>query len=433
MSELLYCQKEEITPIADALRELCNTDEQMSLVSMRARIGNVAAEVQEQTDLICQIAEVYEATPSTEDSTMEGNTELLKGLLQLAENNVGNVTLPELSNEGSAGDLLKGKQLIDGDGNIITGTIEPRDNEDIALYSDTGVVVVEPGFYEEYGYNVLPTLNYTTQVQNDNGQAQARLTANSGGYMKPTTDIKIPLGAYQTNVNHTFNDIVSTPHNISKGYVATESSVQIAPAVVSEVETQALLIDRILEAVNSLPSQSPPEIIPPSQPEPTPDPEPTGDLTFVLTTGNSVTMEQLTNIMCSSGVVNQVKLGDEVLWEYDLIKDCEVILAPTEYAFEWIPEDNFGYIGSSCQLSKAVYEGDDLIVVINGTPYRGPVYIQTYSSGKTTLAWRAEGLASGWVSLTDYSYNTESTTMLHLETSFNTGNPITVEIYRTRY
>ena len=432
MSELLYCQKEEITPIADALRELCNTDEQMSLVSMRARIGNVAAEVQEQTDLICQIAEVYEATPSTEDSTMEGNTELLKGLLQLAENNVGNVTLPELSNEGSAGDLLKGKQLIDGDGNIITGTIEPRDNEDIALYSDTGVVVVEPGFYEEYGYNVLPTLNYTTQVQNDNGQAQARLTANSGGYMKPTTDIKIPLGAYQTNVNHTFNDIVSTPHNISKGYVATESSVQIAPAVVNEVETQALLIDRILSTVIELPPQNPPAVILPDAP-PAPEPEPIGELTFVLTTGNSVTMEQLTNIMCSSGVINQVKLGDEVLWEYDLIKDCEVILAPTEYAFEWIPEDNFGYIGSSCQLSKAVYEGDDLIVVINGTPYRGPVYIQTYSSGKTTLAWRAEGLASGWVSLTDYSYNTESTTMLHFETSFNTGNPITVEIYRTRY
>ena len=47
MSELLYCQKEEITPIADALRELCNTDEQMSLVSMRARITNAAAAMQE--------------------------------------------------------------------------------------------------------------------------------------------------------------------------------------------------------------------------------------------------------------------------------------------------------------------------------------------------------------------------------------------------
>ena len=144
-------------------------------------------------------------------------------------------------------------------------------------------------------------------------------------------------------------------------------------------------------------------------------------------------MEQLTNIMCSSGVVNQVKLGDEVLWEYDLIKDCEVILAPTEYAFNWIPEDNFGYISSPCRLSQAVYNGDDLIVVLNGTPYRGAVYTQAYSNGEEALAWRAEGLASGYVWLTDYNYNAESTTTLYFETSLNFGNPITVEIYRTRY
>lgn len=385
MSELLYCQKEEITPIADALRELCNTDEQMSLVSMRARIGNVAAEVQEQTDLICQIAEVYEATPSTEDSTMEGNTELLKGLLQLAENNVGNVTLPELSNEGSAGDLLKGKQLIDSDGQIVTGTIEPRDNEDIALYSDTGVVVVEPGFYEEYGYNVLPTLNYTTQIQNDNGQAQARLTANSGGYMKPTTDIKIPLGAYQTNVNYTFNDIVSTPHNISKGYIATESSVQIAPAVVSEVETQALLIDRILTAVSSLPPQSPPEIIPPSEPEP----EPTGDLTFVLSDGAVVAMDQITNVVCSSGTVEQIKLGNNIVWEYDLFKDSELLLASTSLSFE-VYED-FSYSASSFVLTREIGMDDEVVVVFNGIPLNGTMRIGTSSNGSQIwVDWDSE-------------------------------------------
>lgn len=425
MSELLYCQKEEITPIADALRELCNTDEQMSLVSMRARIGNVAAEVQEQTDLICQIAEVYEATPSTEDSTMEGNTELLKGLLWLAENNVGNVTLPELSNEGSAGDLLKGKQLIDSDGQIVTGTIEPRDNEDIALYSDTGVVVVEPGFYEEYGYNVLPTLNYTTQVQNDNGQAQARLTANSGGYMKPTTDIKIPLGAYQTNVNHTFNDIVSTPHNISKGYVANESSVQIAPAVVNEVETQALLIDRILSAVIELPPQNPPAVILPDAPEP----EPVGELTFVLTTGNSVTMEQLTNIVCSSGTVNQVKLGDEILWEYDLIKDSELLLASTTYDYIWLEDEGFGYISSSQRLAQQVTVGDNLLVVLNGTPYTGEMYMTEYSNGTSRLYWENE---DGSAFFTNYADTTETATQLSFEARVNFGSTLTIEIYRTK-
>lgn len=30
--------------------------------------------------------------------------------------------LPELTNEGSASDLLSGKQLIDGEGGVVTGT-----------------------------------------------------------------------------------------------------------------------------------------------------------------------------------------------------------------------------------------------------------------------------------------------------------------------
>lgn len=34
----------------------------------------------------------------------------------------GGVELPSLSNEGTASDMLSGKQLIDSDGNIITGT-----------------------------------------------------------------------------------------------------------------------------------------------------------------------------------------------------------------------------------------------------------------------------------------------------------------------
>lgn len=35
----------------------------------------------------------------------------------------GGVELPELTNEGSASDLLSGKQLINADGNVVTGTI----------------------------------------------------------------------------------------------------------------------------------------------------------------------------------------------------------------------------------------------------------------------------------------------------------------------
>lgn len=36
---------------------------------------------------------------------------------------VGGIELPDLTNPGTAADLVEGKQLIDGDGNVITGTI----------------------------------------------------------------------------------------------------------------------------------------------------------------------------------------------------------------------------------------------------------------------------------------------------------------------
>lgn len=429
MPELILCQKEEITPVADAIRELCAVNEEMSLVSMRARITNAAAAMQEQKELIGQISEALGVTPSDSTASIEGNTKLLEDLLDTAENSAG--LLPELTNEGNAADLLKGKQLIDSDGQIVTGTIESKTAANVSLNESTGIVSVPKGYYASAVSHTIPKAEIQIGIIEDNGHAYGLVTPTQKGYLKDTP-VPTYIGEYSANVNYTFDDIVLTPHNIPQGYVAAESSVQIAPAVVDEVEEQTDLIDRILSTVIELPPQNPPAVILPDAP-PAPEPEPIGELTFVLTTGNSVTMEQLTNIMCSSGVVNQVKLGDEVLWEYDLIKDCEVILAPTEYAFEWLPEDNFGYIGRACQLSQAVYNGDDLIVVINGTPYRGVVYTQEFSNGKKALAWGAEGLASGYVQLTDYNYNTESTTTLYFETSLNTGNPITVEIYRTRY
>ena len=396
---------------------------------MIARITNAAAAMQEQKELIGQISEALGVTPSDSTASIEGNTKLLEDLLDTAENSAG--LLPELTNEGNAADLLKGKQLIDSDGQIVTGTIESKTAANVSLNESTGIVSVPKGYYASAVSHTIPKAEIQIGIIEDNGHAYGLVTPTQKGYLKDTP-VPTYIGEYSANVNYTFDDIVLTPHNIPQGYVAAESSVQIVPAVVDEVEEQTDLIDRILSTVIELPPQNPPAVILPDAP-PAPEPEPIGELTFVLTTGNSVTMEQLTNIMCSSGVVNQVNLGDEVLWEYDLIKDCEVILAPTEYAFEWLPEDNFGYIGRACQLSQAVYNGDDLIVVLNGTPYRGVVYTQEFSNGKKALAWGAEGLTSGYVQLTDFNYNTESTTTFYFENSFNTGNPITVEIYRTRY
>ena len=60
------------------------------------------------------------------------NTSSLQAILEALQNKAagdGNSesNLPILTNEGSASDMLYGKQLINSDGNIITGTIETFD------------------------------------------------------------------------------------------------------------------------------------------------------------------------------------------------------------------------------------------------------------------------------------------------------------------
>lgn len=56
--------------------------------------------------------------------SIKTNTTSLQDLLERVNTlpDAGGVDLPELTNEGAASDLLSGKQLIDGDGNKVTGT-----------------------------------------------------------------------------------------------------------------------------------------------------------------------------------------------------------------------------------------------------------------------------------------------------------------------
>lgn len=57
----------------------------------------------------------------------------------------GGVTLPTLINEGSAADLLSDKQLIDSEGNAITGTIQSIDAQTIT--PTTSDQVISAGVY----------------------------------------------------------------------------------------------------------------------------------------------------------------------------------------------------------------------------------------------------------------------------------------------
>lgn len=59
--------------------------------------------------------------------SIKNNTTSLQNLLDAVNalpdaGGTGGVELPELTNEGNAANLFSGKQLIDGDGNVVTGT-----------------------------------------------------------------------------------------------------------------------------------------------------------------------------------------------------------------------------------------------------------------------------------------------------------------------
>ena len=89
--------------------------------------------------------------------SIKNNTTSLQNLLEMAkalpEAGSGGVELPTLTNEGTASDLLAGKQLIDGNGNVVTGTITtqsaktitPTKSSQVAVEKDrytTGVITV---------------------------------------------------------------------------------------------------------------------------------------------------------------------------------------------------------------------------------------------------------------------------------------------------
>lgn len=62
---------------------------------------------------------------SNNNSNLKTNTASLQELLNVVNNlpeASNGVELPDLTNEGTEADLLIGKELIDGDGNVVTGT-----------------------------------------------------------------------------------------------------------------------------------------------------------------------------------------------------------------------------------------------------------------------------------------------------------------------
>lgn len=97
MAEMLI-QSESLTSIADKIRVLSGTEDAMTTAQMDSNLGEAYTDVSTEADLIEQIS-----------AALEGKAAGIK--------------LPTLTNPGTADDLVRNKELIDADGNVVTDTV----------------------------------------------------------------------------------------------------------------------------------------------------------------------------------------------------------------------------------------------------------------------------------------------------------------------
>lgn len=166
------------------------------------------------------------------NTQLQSNNTYLQELLQVLLNKAANngVQLPELSNPANASELLNGKELINGEGNVITGSM--ANNGTITATMD-GIDVKSISIPEGYtsGGTIILDGTIDEEVDEQTGLiAQIKTVANSlpeaGSSENPSNTETITL------VNNTGNSFLC-----GASYVGAGSSVQL-PLIKSGTATQ---------------------------------------------------------------------------------------------------------------------------------------------------------------------------------------------------
>lgn len=178
----------KMTAIADEIRTLSGTTSPMGLDAMATNVSNANEEIADQEALMEQLR-----------SALEGKSVEGEG-----------VTLPTLTNEGVAGDVLTGKQFINSNGSAVTGTM-PNNGSVSTTFDgiDTTSVTIPEGYTS--GGTVGLTSAIGDEVSEQAGlieQISAALEGKGGGgggtsnsittctVVLQTDDVTIPSDAY---------------------------------------------------------------------------------------------------------------------------------------------------------------------------------------------------------------------------------------------
>lgn len=159
--------------------------------------------------------------------SIKNNTLFLQNLLNIANAlpEAGSGELPKLTNPGTADTLLLNKQLIDGEGNIVEGTIPTKTSLDLAANGAT--VTVPAGYYAAAASKTVAT---ATQAMpsitiNPDGLITATATQTTG-YVSAGT--KSATKQLITQATATITPTKSVQTAVAKG-VYTTGTVTVAP------------------------------------------------------------------------------------------------------------------------------------------------------------------------------------------------------------
>lgn len=113
------------------------------------------AEVQAQGGLIDELKSAIAENVSKTTAEVDTQADLIDQIKTALEGKAGGggIVLPTLSNPGSAGDLAEGMQLIDANGNVVTGNLPVVDDKmDIGVLTGVWVDVTDPKSEEWVDY-----------------------------------------------------------------------------------------------------------------------------------------------------------------------------------------------------------------------------------------------------------------------------------------
>lgn len=223
----------KMTALANEIRELSGTTTSKSIDSMTTDIDTANNEINSQTDLIAQIT-----------TALEGKA-----------GGAGGVTLPPLDTPASASDILEGKEAINENGEVVTGTIQTKTSNDLTVNGAT--VTVPAGYYDSQQTKSVETATQATpSVSIDaNGKITASAT-QSAGYVSAGT--KSGTKQLTTQAAKTITPSTSSQTAVAKNvYTTGEITVGAIPSNYEDVGTETTeytSLNAELEAViNSLP------------------------------------------------------------------------------------------------------------------------------------------------------------------------------------